>query len=60
MSTVDELLGAFVGKTIPGGCDSCDAEQTVEPDAEYAGIWHLRIAHDDRCPFLRRRREKTR
>jgi len=50
---VDEVLGSFVGSHIPGGCDDCDAFQTVELDR--IGVWHITVHHDDWCPWLRAR-----
>jgi hypothetical protein len=40
------------GATIPGGCDTCNAEQRlteIQP-----GIWSMAICHDDPCPTWRR------
>ncbi|MFF7840418.1 hypothetical protein ACFZC6_16560 [Streptomyces ossamyceticus] len=40
------------GAAIPGGCDTCNAEQNlvqVRP-----GVWSIGIAHDDSCPTWRR------
>jgi len=45
---IGQLLGQFIGRRLPGGCDSCDAYQEViehEPS-----IYILRIFHDDWCP----------
>jgi hypothetical protein len=39
---------------IPGGCDHCDAYQTMDKDPDHPRIFHLRIHHDDWCPFLAR------
>ncbi len=46
------MLGPLDGAEIPGGCDTCDATQTVAPLAP--GVWEIRVGHDDRCPTLRR------
>jgi hypothetical protein len=43
-------LGPLDGERIPGGCDQCDAYQTVEPAAP--GVWTMTVHHDDWCPFL--------
>lgn len=48
-----DFLGRFFGQQVPGGCDDCDAYQTVERD-QY-GIWHLTVHHDDGCPWLAQR-----
>lgn len=49
---VVNLLGPLEGARIPGGCESCDAYQTVEPIE--AGVWLVNICHDDACPVLAR------
>lgn len=49
-----ETLGPLEGKKIPGGCDHCDAYQTVEPVT--AGVWTMTVHHDDWCPFLKGRK----
>ncbi len=36
---------------IPGGCDDCDAYQTI--DASQAPIYRITVHHDDTCPTLR-------
>ena len=45
-----ELLGPLDGARVPGGCEDCDAYQTVE--AATLGVWVLNVHHDDDCPFL--------
>jgi hypothetical protein len=60
------VLGPLDGAQIPGGCDWCNAYQTVR--AETAGFWHITTHHDDWCPWLaasearrpKRQRKKTR
>jgi hypothetical protein len=47
------LLGPLDGARIAGGCDYCNAYQTVEPIE--AGVWTCRVHHDDWCPWLKRR-----
>lgn len=49
-AAVARTLGPLEGKWIPGGCDSCDAYQTVAPVE--AGVWALNVHHDDGCPVL--------
>jgi hypothetical protein len=51
-----DLLGPLDGAQIPGGCDDCDAYQTVGPVT--AGVWGLTVHHDDDCPFLHRTRTR--
>ena len=54
---VHRLLGDLFGQTedqpISGGCEACNAFQTVE-EIE-AGVYSLIVHHDDWCPFLRAR-----
>lgn len=45
------LFGPLDGAQIPGGCEHCDAFQTV--DAVEAHIWSLTVHHDDWCPILK-------
>lgn len=52
---VREFFAAHDGAQIPGGCDGCDAYQTVRIDGD--GIIHLSIHHDDWCPRLKTHRE---
>ena len=47
---VARLLGPLDGGAIPGGCDTCEASQTVEPLAP--GVWRLNISHEPTCPTL--------
>jgi len=51
MSSPGELLTSCLGRQIPGGCDDCDAYQTVT--AETAGVWTLHVHHDETCPTWR-------
>ncbi len=48
--TLDRLLGDLAGQTVPGGCEDCDADQTVSQ--HHPGVWLLTVAHDDGCPIL--------
>jgi hypothetical protein len=56
MSAFDELFRKVAGQQIEGGCDMCDAYQTVE--AVSPGVHSLTIHHDDDCPILRASRAK--
>lgn len=58
MSGMDQSLKPFVGKRTPGGCESCDAYQTVR-QAE-PGLWNIVVHHDDWCPTLARRSRRVR
>jgi ribosomal protein L37AE/L43A len=44
-----DLLAPLDGRRIPGGCEHCDAYQTVRPMAD--GIWACVISHDNSCPW---------
>jgi hypothetical protein len=46
-----DILGPLDGAEIPGGCDNCDAHQTVRP-LEH-GVWNVTVHHDPWCPTLR-------
>jgi hypothetical protein len=43
-------LGPLEGARIPGGCEYCDAYQTVEPIQ--SGAWIINVHHDDWCPWV--------
>lgn len=45
-----DVFGALDGARIPGGCDHCEAYQTVAPIS--AGIWNIHVMHDADCPWL--------
>lgn len=51
MITFDELFAGLAGERIPGGCDMCDAFQTVE--LVLPGVGSMTIHHDDDCTVLR-------
>lgn len=44
---VHELLDSFIGVEIDGGCDDCNAYQTIERLA--MGVYINHIHHDDTC-----------
>ncbi len=44
------MLGPLDGARVPGGCDACDAYQTVKPIT--AGVWNIGVHHDHDCPWL--------
>lgn len=48
-----DVLGPLDGARLPGGCEHCDAYQTVE-NGGHAGLWILNVHHDQGCPFLAR------
>lgn len=38
---------------VPGGCDHCNAHQTLKaPDPQYPGLVQMTVHHDDHCPHL--------
>jgi hypothetical protein len=41
----------LVGREIPGGCEECNAFQTMSEVSE--GVWSLVVHHDDDCRFYR-------
>jgi len=49
-----ELTRRLRGRRVLGGCDVCNAYQTIEKDADLPGYSHIRVHHDDWCPFLAR------
>jgi len=51
MNTLAELFEALSGQRIPGGCDDCNAYQTM---TQQDRIHVLTIHHDDTCPTWRR------
>ena len=48
------MLEDLTGRRLPGGCDDCDAYQTVMrmPEDEWGGVYILTVHHDAGCPFL--------
>jgi hypothetical protein len=44
------LLGPLDGARIDGGCEECDAVQSVRSTA---GVWVIDVRHEDGCPRLR-------
>ncbi|WP_217553076.1 hypothetical protein [Streptomyces sp. GbtcB6] len=45
MTVIPEALN---GTVIPGGCDTCNAEQRITRIEPL--LWSIGIAHDDWCP----------
>lgn len=52
LASLARQLGPLDGAEIPGGCECCEAYQTVTPIQR--GIWSITVHHDDDCPFLAR------
>lgn len=44
------MFGPLEGARVDGGCEHCDAYQTVE--AVKAGVWRLTVHHDPGCKRL--------
>jgi hypothetical protein len=51
MSAFDDLLASIGDSQVPGGCDLCDAYQTVEEVVP--NVYSLTVHHDDDCPTWR-------
>ena len=47
-------LEALAGRRFPGGCDDCNAYQTVRrcPNDAWGEVYVLTVHHDDTCPYL--------
>jgi hypothetical protein len=45
-------IRAMDGARIPGGCDRCDAYQTIHADHYGPDMHRILVHHDDWCPFL--------
>lgn len=43
-------LDSMLGRRLPGGCDDCDAYQTMSRRADE--LFVLTVHHDDTCPRL--------
>lgn len=50
-SQLDDLFDQTDDRPIPGGCDSCDAYQTMQVVSP--GVYVMNVHHDDWCPVLR-------
>jgi hypothetical protein len=51
MSDLDDIFGEFHDRAVPGGCDSCNAFQTVE--TVRPGVHIIHINHDAWCVAYR-------
>jgi hypothetical protein len=58
--TAAEQLEAVAGRTLPGGCETCAAEQTVVRHPVLRNVFVLQIEHDDDCPTLRAAQRRPR
>jgi len=50
--SLNEMFEALSGRRIPGGCDDCDAYQTM---TQRDGIYAIEVSHDETCPFSQKR-----
>lgn len=46
-----DMFQSLAGQRIPGGCDDCDAYQTL--DNSQARLYRINVHHDDWCPTYR-------
>jgi hypothetical protein len=53
---IDAMFASVVGQQIYGGCEACEAYQTVRNDH---GFWRLTVHHDEGCPTLERFRRRA-
>jgi len=49
--SINDIFKALAGQRIAGGCDRCNAYQTMTKEH---GIHVIHVHHDDWCPFLAR------
>ncbi|TXI50198.1 hypothetical protein [Mycolicibacter arupensis] len=56
-SSARQYLASLDGARIPGGCDDCDAYQTV--DATQAPLFLLQVHHDSTCPWFTNYRKEN-
>jgi hypothetical protein len=68
-----DYIASFIGQQIPGGCDHCDAYQTVQtardqwaslldddtPDGYLDGCFIATVYHDDDCPWWLRNQNRA-
>lgn len=47
-----EVFRAMEGVRVPGGCEHCDAYQTIEANYWGSRIHRICVHHDDWCPVL--------
>lgn len=52
-------LAALDGAQIPGGCEHCNAYQTVRANADGPDVHRITVHHDDWCPWWAARRERA-
>jgi hypothetical protein len=57
VGSLDDLFEQIEDQPIPGGCERCDAYQTVSTVAP--GVHVMNVHHDEWCPFLRSMEAET-
>jgi hypothetical protein len=57
--SIASILAPLIGSEVPGGCDTCDAIQTVQR-LDCGRVYRLTVAHDWSCPTLRAMRKRAR
>lgn len=53
-SLLDDLAARIGDQRVPGGCDDCDAYQTMTRPSP--GVFSVTVHHDSSCPWLLRSR----
>ncbi len=52
-TALDTIAAAVGNQRIAGGCDDCDAYQTMTKRDD--GVFRVTVHHDDTCPWLNAR-----
>ena len=53
-----DSLRRLDGSTVPGGCEHCDAYQTVSAPVGHPNVARITVHHEDDCPWYTRRAPK--
>lgn len=48
---ISDLFASYEGLEVAGGCDRCDAFQTLRTDDD--GIHRITVHHDSWCPIVK-------
>ena len=57
--TLLDTIAAMIGdQRIAGGCDDCDAYQTMSQTEP--GVYSVTVSHDESCPWLAAREGRAR
>lgn len=54
---IRNIFGPLDGAKIYGGCEHCEAYQTVKPITD--GGWSITVHHDDWCPWWAPRQNRA-